>query len=158
MNRTWADFAVRDARPAPAAHWLLPDTGWFAILAWTAGPDWVVATSDRSIRAPVRVTCIAKDGAAVRWEEPYSSTDQHGADDDIDQVLAEVGLPARPRGRDWYLPTAPEIHGEIVQRIGQRVHALVPPGESGEGYLPAVRNAMEAVVEDVLRASIRPGD
>ncbi|MCW2747033.1 MAG: hypothetical protein JWP10_175 [Nocardioidaceae bacterium] len=158
MNRTWADFAVWDARPAVAAHWLLPDTGWFAILAWTAGPDWVVATSDRSIRAPVRVACIAKDGARARWEEPYSSMDHHGADDDVDQVLAEVGLPARPRGCDWYLSIAPEIKGEIVQQIGQRVHALVPREVSGEGYLPAVKNAMEIVVEEILRASVRPDD
>lgn len=149
MNQSWEDFPVADVRPPSSTHWQLPDNAWFVLLMWAAGPRWVVSTNEQTTREPVRHVHEAPDGSLTYRDVPFTTVDQSGVDDDVDEDLARVGLPPRPRGRDWYLRTD-SLRRERIRRIGTRVEASLPSNVDGPDYLPAVRAAMELIVEEEL--------
>lgn len=155
VNQSWADFPLTNFRPPGATHWQFPDNGWFVIFLWAAGPEWVVTTEDRTTRDPVRIACERSDGTVDHREEPFTDDDQTIVDDVLDEDLSQVGLPARPRGRDWYLRIDRGQRKDVMDRIGARVEETLPEGIDGEAYLPAVRHAMEAVVREELLAGLQ---
>ena len=138
-----------DTRPDESTHWQFPDNAWFAIFMWAAGPEWVIATTDRRTREPVREVREAVDGSLTFEDHPFTPSDQNGVDDDLDEELERVGIPPRPRGVDWYLSIAANRR-ELIDLIGSRVEASIPSDVDGAEYLPAVRAAMELLVRDGL--------
>lgn len=149
MNQSWEDFPVVDIRPSSSTHWQFPGNGWFALFMWAAGPRWVIATNDRTTREPVRHVHESGDGSLSYQDVPFTVVDQSEVDEDMDGVLAHVGLPPRPRGFDWYLRIDSRDRGR-VGRIGTRVEASIPSDIDGPDYLPAVRAAMELIVGEEL--------
>lgn len=118
---------------------------------WAAGPGWVVSTRDQTVREPVRQINDLPDGTRTYSELPFTALDQSEVDDDLDEILAHVGLPPRPRGYDWYLRIDLEQRDRIHQ-IGEQVEDSIPIGIDGADYLPAVKAAMELMVQEGLSA------
>lgn len=57
MSQSWSDFPVVDAAPDSSSCQQLADNTWSLLVMWAAGPEWIVATLDRTVHAPVvRVT------------------------------------------------------------------------------------------------------
>jgi hypothetical protein len=126
MPQSWSDSPVVDVAPDLATHERLDDVTWPVLTAWVAGPDWVVATSDRAEREPV-----VRSSAEI--------------DDGLDRELSMVGLPPRPRGYDWYLRLDVEgLRGgaseqEHLRHVYARMSDLVP-----EALLHAIRPSRPA--------------
>lgn len=103
-GRTWDDFAIVTN---PQSTWLLSETGWSAMVAWLAGPEWVVR---RTAGAPPPVVVVRPTGAtSTRSARPRTTREQAEIDDDIDDFLTASGCPERPRGYEWHLRTIPGV-------------------------------------------------
>ena len=95
----WNDVAFKGTD----GEWeLLGDNGWFAMMAWAAGPDNVRKTEQSDSGRTVRVTHISK-GVETTFLVPFTPADRCYIEDDVNDYLQEAGIPARPSGFDWYL-------------------------------------------------------
>lgn len=99
----------------------VPDTGFTMLIAWYNGPAHLVRLLDLAHHT-VTVTTIRHDGA-TEHVEPRGLADQDTIDEDIEDYLADAGVPAPPRGYRWYqrLPhshaTLDDFHAEINTRL-----------------------------------------
>jgi hypothetical protein len=152
MSQSWSDFSTVDKRPDAATHQLLDENTWNLFVAWTAGPQWVVATPDRVTPEPVIESGEEKrDGTVDYWERPFSSEDQQESDDDVDATLATVGLPPRPRGYDWYLKLTASQERVFSDRYGDRVEHGLPGTMDSKDYLTHIYTVMSDLVPEALR-------
>jgi hypothetical protein len=158
MPQAWSDFPVVDAAPDSATHERLEDVTWPLFVAWTAGPDWVVATPDRVEREPVvHSGAEAEDGTVEYRQVPFSAERQDEIDDDLDRELWMVGLPPRPRGYDWYLRldvTQRRIFGD---RYGTQSEKGLGDAVSERDYLNHIHQRMSELVPEALRYATRAG-
>lgn len=150
MSQTWADFAIIGSRPPKQTHWRLRDAPWWTLFLWAAGPDWAVATTERRARKPLRVADEHADRRVAHHEEPLTPADRSAIDDDLDRVLAQVGLPPRPRGLDWYLRIDRHERKSVLRRIGRRIEGSIPAGLAEDDYLPTLLDLMLRTVPDEL--------
>lgn len=99
----------------------VPDTGFTMLIAWYAGPAHLVRLLDLAHHT-VTVTTIQHEVTTERVE-PRGLADQDIIDEDIEDYLADAGVPAPPRGYRWYqrLPhgraTLDDVHAEINTRL-----------------------------------------
>jgi hypothetical protein len=154
MSQSWFDFTVVDIAPSSGGYERLNETTWDLFYAWTAGPEWVLATPDRVTPQPVRRVNEREDGAMEYWDEPFTAEHQAEIDDDLDSDLAAVGLPPRPRGLDWYLRLTPSQHRAFRDFIGGKIEQGLPGASSEQEYLAHIHKAMSALVPEAIRYAI----
>jgi len=76
----------------------VPETGLSFLMAFLLGPEWVYRTEGGTEARLVRVE--SSTGATeVRSRSPAEQSD---VDQDIDDLLAAAGVPARPPGYRWH--------------------------------------------------------
>lgn len=106
---------------------LLGENGWFAMMAWAAGPDNVRKTEQSDVGRTVRVTHII-DGVETTSLVPFTPADRRYVEDDINEYLQAAGIPSRPSGFDWYLRVPSGWRQRKSQTQDQRgasvVHAI----------------------------------
>ncbi|AWB92144.1 DUF5956 family protein [Aeromicrobium chenweiae] len=159
MSQSWSDFPVVDVAPDLATHERLEDVTWSLFVAWTAGPDWVVATPDRVEREPVvRSSAEADDGTIDYWEVPFSAQDQDEIDDHLDSELSMAGLPPRPRGYDWYLRLDMAQRSVFGDRYGPYIEEGLGDGESVREYIRHIHKRMSDLVPEALEYATRPSN
>ena len=156
MTQSWSDFAVVDAAPNHDAFELLSETTWDLYSAWTAGPEWVVATPDRVAPKPVRHVNELDDGTMENRDEPFTAEDQADIDHQLDSDLDAVGLPPRPRGLDWYLRMTRPQRGAFRDYIGGKVEQGLPGSMSAQDYLTHTYGVMSIVVPEAIRHAVKP--
>ena len=73
-----------------------------ALIGWAAGRDNLRRhlSSDAGRTA---TGCIEHPGVQQPFEEPFTTADRQGVDDDIDVYLLDADLPPRPRGYVWMI-------------------------------------------------------
>jgi Family of unknown function (DUF5956) len=100
----WEMFPVAEE---PGGFALLDETGWHSLLIVAAGPSNV-----------------------SRVPKAEAGNDQDIIDDSIDEYLADVPLPPRPRGFDWYLKLPGTLSLSDVNsmlNVAVRDHASIAP-------------------------------
>ena len=156
MHQSWSDFTVVDAAPNPDAFELLSETTWGLFYAWTAGPEWIVATRDRAEPEAVRHANELDDGTMEYRDEPFTAEDQEVVDDGLDSDLDAVGLPPRPRGFDWYIRLTRPERAAFREYIGVKVEQGLPGSMSEQDYLTHVHGVMSALVPEAIKQAVRP--
>jgi hypothetical protein len=156
MHQSWSDFTVVEAAPNPDAFELLSEATWGLFYSWIAGPEWVVATRDRVEPEPVRHAHGLDDGTMEYWDEPFTAKDQAVVDDDLDSDLDAVGLPARPRGFDWYLRLTKPQRTAFREYLGDKVESGLPGSTSERDYLIHVFDVMSTLVPEAIQHAVRP--
>ena len=151
MSQSWSDFPVVDVAPDLTTHKRLEDVTWPLFLAWTAGPDWVVATPNRVEREPiVHTSGEADDGSVEYWEVPFSAEDQEEIDDGLDRELSMAGRPPRPRGYDWYLRLNVTQRRVFGDRYGPCIEKGLGDGGSDREYIRHIHKRMSDLVPEAL--------
>lgn len=104
----WNDFPIEPSAPDPATAFPVPDNGFQLVFLWAAGPE-------RGSRVPAEqprfatVATVTEDGQHSSHREPLTEDDLADIDESVNAYLAEAGLPARPRGYDWFCATPPSL-------------------------------------------------
>lgn len=147
---TWDGYPLLEKPRGEPLHVLLPENGYHAVLAWAAGPEAVYTTEDRLPSPPARVTIEHPLGVETKYEEPRSQADQDDIDASIDDYLDDVGLPPRPRRRDWYLRVPGKDAGDFLERVYRRVSEYVPESALGDDLPHLYREVLERVVPEEL--------
>jgi hypothetical protein len=104
---TMADRGVYEGRNG-RRYIELPENGWGALLAWSAGPGHVVRCLDRLEKPPVVTTVTGRNGTVSRSEAPRTDADQAEVDQAIDEYLADAEVPSQPHGWRWFLALPPQ--------------------------------------------------
>ncbi|MET3934890.1 hypothetical protein ABIE00_002936 [Arthrobacter sp. OAP107] len=138
----WSD--VPEA--GPSASWVkLAENGWGALMAWAAGEDNLRRhpSSDAG-----RTVTGYTEGAGERtpFEEPFTSADRQGVDDDFDMYLREADLPPRPRGYVWMI-RVPDSHAS-PETFLEDVDAAVLRAADGTVDPKHLRPIFAAVLRD----------
>lgn len=95
----WNDVPEAEASDSWAE---LTENGWGALIGWAAGKENLGRR--RSSDAGRTVTGFTeRRGVKQFFEEPFTAADRQMVDDDIDEYLAEAGIPPRPRGYVWMI-------------------------------------------------------
>lgn len=75
------------------------------------------------------------DGTMEYWDEPFTAKEREVVEDELDSDLEAVGLPARPRGFDWYLRLTRPERTAFREYLGDRVESGLPGSTSEQDYL-----------------------
>ncbi|WP_434739377.1 DUF5956 family protein [Micromonospora sp. SH-82] len=117
---SWDDVELSPEAPIePAGEYLeLPESGWGALIGWTAGLARLVRCPDRPDR---HITVVTTSGPAGddHQARPRAAAEQTEIDADINAYLQDAGIPARLSGYRWFL-RLPAGHGE--DRFWSDVH------------------------------------
>ncbi|MFB9165404.1 DUF5956 family protein [Arthrobacter psychrochitiniphilus] len=101
---------------------LLGENGWFAMMAWAAGPGNTRKAVQCDWAKTVRVTCHQGETATTR-AAPFTPEDRCTIEDSVNEYLLAAGIPARPSGFDWFLrvptgwPEGLSLADELAARI-----------------------------------------
>ncbi|WP_193612276.1 DUF5956 family protein [Nocardioides lijunqiniae] len=105
----WQEVPFLERPPDAAAHgeaWHEVDEYGLAVLAlWCLRRD--RAASSPAGDPPLARVTREQSGTQDTWTRPRTPQEQADVDDDLDHLLADAGVPARPRGRRWYLRLPP---------------------------------------------------
>lgn len=115
----WDDVRIKDS----GQRWeLLPENGWFALLAWTAGLN--------------HVSRAAHDRAS--------------ADDPVNEFLLEAGVPARPVGFDWFLriPDRWPVELSLADELGSQITRAWPNDTHPAALLPLFERVVHGFYSD----------
>lgn len=135
------------------AGWeLLPETGWFALLAWAAGPENVGRATQSDASRTVRRTLL-QDGVESRSVEPFMDTDRLMVDEVVNTFLLDAGVPARPAGFDWFL-RVPEGWPAGLSLVDELASQITGKWESGT-HPAALRPLFSRVVGEFYAAAAR---
>lgn len=141
---------------------LLGDNGFFALMAWAAGPDNVRKTVQSDAGRTVQQTRI-RNGVETRELVPFTQADRDYIDDDNNEYLQAAGIPARPSGFDWYLRVPPgwqesgpqerqsEPRASVIQRIG----TLMKQAQQNQQSPTQLRPHAERIVAEFYAAAQR---
>ncbi|WP_338112569.1 DUF5956 family protein [Paenarthrobacter ilicis] len=129
-------WACPELSETPQDWIVATENGWGALVLWAAGPD----HSARVRAAPgprygVMSRRLPEGGEESR---PYKLTaaDLSLIDDDIDEYLAEAGIPPRPRGFDWYIQR-PSIVGVDDEAFWAEIWEAATEGLPATGARPS---------------------
>lgn len=148
---TWADFPRDDVTTAGFVR--LPRHGWYALVAFLAGPRAVHAVTEE--RKPVRWS--SSDGSSGTRARTAEDLDE--LEEALAEYLSHAGVEPPPRDVEWRLDL-PE--GMTEEAFWGRAHAAVDPveyGQPGAGPRAAarLRDELEAILsnstDDPERAS-----
>lgn len=79
----------------PTDKWAeLDETGWDAVIGWTAGPHNLGRLPNSDAGRTVSVGC-SRGGDVEHFEEGFTEDDRRAIDDSIDEFLADAGIPPR---------------------------------------------------------------
>jgi hypothetical protein len=84
----------------------LPESGWGALVGWSAGIARLARYPDRADLHTTTTTTVGP-GGEEHESRPRSADEQAQVDTDIDDYLGDAGIPARPRGYRWFLRPPP---------------------------------------------------
>jgi hypothetical protein len=105
----WESYPI-GTRPS---GWIeLTENGWCAIASWFTGPKNVIREPMGKRTDLVRVTCERAGGTATSWTETITEAEIEEIENDIDEYLADSGLPSRPRGYRWFLRLPSGVNDE----------------------------------------------
>ncbi|MBP2412576.1 hypothetical protein JOF48_001375 [Arthrobacter stackebrandtii] len=115
----WDQVAFKDAESGWEA---LDENGWFAMMAWAAGPDNVRKTVQSDEGRIIRRTVIA-DGVESTRLEPFTPEDRAIVEDAINSDLESAGIPPRPSGFVWHLRIPGDWSGDssVIDTLGARI-------------------------------------
>jgi hypothetical protein len=144
MGYTWDDVPVVRLEDVATGWAELDDSGWFAMVAWLAGPRDVARTADDRERT---ATVIVMQGSVEthRYTEPATAEDLAKLHEDIDSYLADAAIPPRPQGFRWFMRLpAGYVDGQRLQEdIGRRVYSRLPiAAPLPADYVPLIREAL----------------
>ncbi|WP_235504768.1 DUF5956 family protein [Arthrobacter sp. Leaf141] len=123
----------------------LAETGWDAIIAWSAGAQNLGRLLSSDAGRTVSVVCT-RGGVAERFEESFTEKDRQMVDDDVNEYLAAAEIPSRPQGYRWFLRVPSAYHS--ADAFLRDVHAAVVTAESGgPGHPAQLRPIVETVVQ-----------
>lgn len=139
LRRGPFDAPFPDPVTAQGHDWCqVGDSGWHMLLCWTAGPRRVRRTPDLLTEQVVHHRSTGERTARVRSR---SAAEQAGVESDVNDYLAEAGVPPRPRGFAWHL---------LIPRAGAYAELVALVGE-WEDRLDAVRPEQNAAA---MRAAV----
>ncbi|MDJ0311962.1 DUF5956 family protein [Arthrobacter sp. H35-D1] len=127
----------------------LPENGWFALMAWVAGPANVGRAAQSDEGRAVRVVHV-HDGVEPRTVEPFAEGDRRSVDESVNEFLLEAGVPARPAGFDWFMripegwPAGLSVADELSSQITRSWENDTHP----EALLPLFERAVQAFYAD----------
>ena len=84
------------APPAPGMWAELAETGWDAVIAWSAGAENLGRLLSSDVGRTVSVVCT-RGGVVERFEEAFTEKDRQVVDEDVGEYLAAAGS---RRGRE----------------------------------------------------------
>ncbi|MFC5997869.1 DUF5956 family protein [Quadrisphaera sp. GCM10027208] len=124
----------------------LPESGWGALIAWLAGPQWAGPLRRHDV-PDVRTDVVSREGV-VRYQCPRGPLDQESIDDDIAQFLAAADVPPPPRSTVWAVRGPGGLSAEA---FWSRVYAAME-ADCPEARLPRdTRICLERVLASILR-------
>jgi hypothetical protein len=102
-------------RPEDGENWYQVDEYGLAVLVlWSLRHD--RAASSLHTEAPVTKLTQETSGQTSTWERPRTAQEQSDVDDDLDSLLADAGVPPRPRGRRWFVRLPADVDLESSLR------------------------------------------
>lgn len=112
MENSWWECA--EVSEAPQDWILATENGWGALVLWAAGPANFVRVPKAKGDRFGKILHRLPDGRDQSESFLLTDADLSSIDDDIDIYLADVNLPPRPRGFDWYIrpPSRNDLAGE----------------------------------------------
>ncbi len=161
MNESmWADFPLLLGSPQGSGPDVavfvrgtrfieLPENGFFALIAWCAGPARVIRYRDDRPPAPVRVT-QATAGETETWYEERTPSDQAIVQHEIDSYLADAGIPAQPPGYRWFVqaPMGVESSGVLFGAFDSRIAREVANPPTPAKVLPVILETVREIYRD----------
>ena len=115
----WDEVKLKKAKQG----WeLLPENGWFALMAWTAGPENLSRAGQCDEGRTVRVARV-QDGVDSHTVAPFTVQDRCSVDESVNEFLLEAGVPARPSGFDWFLrvPQGWPVELSLADELGSQI-------------------------------------
>lgn len=106
----WDDFPIAGDAAASSGNGEtveLTENGYGALVAWEAGPRHVRRWPRDNSARTIRVTVEARGRPAVSWDEPMTAEELDGIASDINDYLADAGIPPQPPGYQWVLHLPP---------------------------------------------------
>lgn len=130
----------------PTDEWAeLDETGWDALIAWSAGPHNLGRLLNSDADRTVSVTC-ARGGVIEQFEEAFTEDDRRTVDDSIDEYLADAGIPPRPRGYRWFI-RVPSAYSS-AEAFHDDMHKAINTAKAPESAHPA---NWRPIIETVVR-------
>lgn len=126
---------------------ILPENGWGALIAWTAGEQnrrmRVLDDSVLSSRL-MRVEVIQR-GISRKREVPFTPSDQEEINDSIAEYLQDADVPSPPSGYQWFvrIPDGLPDDQDVLEVIGEQAMR-----NSGEAPSP---REWRTVFEEIFR-------
>lgn len=134
-----------DIAPSAPGVWAeLAETGWDAVIAWSAGAENLGRLLSSDVGRTVSVVCT-RGGVVERSEEAFTEKDRQVVDEDVDEYLAAAGIPPRPRGYRWFLRVPSAYHSGDA--FLEDVYGAVISAESiGPAHPAQLRPIIETVI------------
>ena len=147
----WDDVQVSPEAPLTAAgdRVELPESGWGALVGWTAGLDRMVRCLDRLDRHMTVVTTTSPAGDD-RQTRPRTAAEQADLDADINTYLRDAGIPARPSGYRWFLRLPPG-YGE--GRFWNELHESLNREPTAATHPADIAYQVRKILQDIYRAA-----
>jgi hypothetical protein len=133
------------------SYWECGHTDWHLMLAWFAGPGTLKRCPDDRQRS---WTVTEEDASGNRRisRRPVGDEEAREADEDVNRLLQERGIPARPAGFRWFQLVPPGGTGHDVVAAYLRVQGDLPAR-----YDPALETAhARAAVEALYGLPVTP--
>ncbi|MDJ0318502.1 DUF5956 family protein [Arthrobacter antibioticus] len=115
----WDEVQPRDCEQG----WeLLPESGWFALMAWTAGPDNLSRSAQEDAEKKVRVMQVLHE-VESHTAAPFTAKDRHTVNEAVNEFLLDAGVAARPPGFDWFLrlPQGWPVGISLAEELGSQI-------------------------------------
>jgi hypothetical protein len=123
----------------------LDETGWDAVIAWSARPQNLGRIRSSDAGRTVSVTCT-RGGVVESFEEAFTENDRKTVDDSVDEYLGAAGIPPRPRGYRWFIrvPSAYPSAQAFLEDVYRAIHSAESPGQAHPAKLrPIIRTVVQ---------------
>lgn len=124
----WDDFPIVPASDEASGRGQtveLTENGYGALVAWEAGPQHVRrCVQPAGPPRMVRVTVEKPGQPPVSWDEEMTAEERQSIVDDINDFLADAGIPAQPAGYQWLLDLPSGSADDFWTQLGRHVHEV----------------------------------